>query len=162
MSGEPGSLVGTTPSTSLGERMATQPASTATPSASTAATESASASSARPPRTITQRWLFAAFLLAGGAQLITIAALLGSTPLATSWSALLLAIAPAPLAAAGAFTTRRLARLAAAVAGVVIIVGIVGSLTDWSASTARTGVLFIPALAAVVVGGLRLWRAGPR
>jgi hypothetical protein len=141
--------------------MATQPASTATEPATTAA-QSASAISAKPPRSITQRWLFAAFLLAGAAQLITIAALLGSSPLATSWSALLLAIAPAPLAAAAAFTAPRLARLAVAAAGVAIIVGIVGSLTVWSASTARTGVLFFLALAAVVVGGLRLWRSGPR
>jgi hypothetical protein len=141
--------------------MATQSASPATPSAGTAA-QAATAISARPPRSITQRWLFAAFLLAGAAQLITIAALLGSTPLATTWPALLLAIAPAPLAAAAAFTAPRLARLAAAAAGVAIIVGIVGSLTEWSTSDARTGVLFILAFAAVVVGGLRLWRAGPR
>jgi hypothetical protein len=141
--------------------MATQPASTATEPATTAA-QSASAISAKPPRSITQRWLFAAFLLAGAAQLITIAALLGSSPLATSWSALLLAIAPAPLAAAAAFTAPRLARLAVAAAGVAIIVGIVGSLTVWSTSTARTGVLFFLALAAVAVGGFRLWRSGPR
>jgi hypothetical protein len=147
--------------------MATQSASTAAQSAGTTTqsasttTQSATAISVKPPRSITQRWLFAAFLLAGAAQLITIAALLGSTPLATSWSALLLAIAPAPLTAAAAFSTTRLARLAIAAAGVAILVGIVGSLTDWSTSTARTGVLFILALAAVVVGGLRLWRAGP-
>jgi hypothetical protein len=141
--------------------MATQSAGTV-PSAASTATQSATAISAKPPRSITQRWLFAAFLLAGAAQLITIAALLGATPLAASWSALLLAIAPAPLAAAAAFTAPRLARAAAVVAGVAIIVGIVGSLTSWSASTAHTGVLFFLALAAVVVGGLRLWRAGPR
>jgi hypothetical protein len=140
--------------------MATQ-SSTAAQSASVTS-QSATAVSVKPPRSITQRWLFAAFLLAGAAQLITIAALLGSTPLATSWSALLLAIAPAPLTAAAAFTAPRLARLAVAAAGVAIGVGIVGSLIDWSTSTARTGVLFILALAAVVVGGLRLWRAGPR
>lgn len=142
--------------------MATQSADTATPSATTTTAQSASAISAKPPRTITQRWLFAAFLLAGAAQLITISALLSADPLAVSWSALLLAIAPAPLAAAGAFTARRLARLAAAVAGVAILVGIVGSLTEWSTSNAHPAVLFFPALVAVVVGGLRLWRAGPR
>jgi hypothetical protein len=142
--------------------MATQSANTATPSDSTATAQSASAISAKPPRTITQRWLFAAFLLAGAAQLITISALLGATPLATSWSALLLAIAPAPLAAAAAFTAPRLARLAAVAAAVAIGVGVVGSLTEWSTSNAHTGVLFFLSLAAVVVGGLRLWRAGPR
>jgi hypothetical protein len=133
-----------------------------TQSASTVTTRSASALSARPPRTITQRWLFAAFLLAGAAQLITIAALLGATPLATSWSALLLAIAPAPLTAAAAFTAPRLARAAAVAAVVAIIVGIVGSLTEWSTSNAHTGVLFFLALAAAVVGGLRLWRPSQR
>ena len=142
--------------------MATQSADTATQPASTSTAQSASAISAKPPRTITQRWLFAAFLLAGAAQLITISALLSADPLATSWSALLLAIAPAPLAAAAAFTAPRLARLAAAAAGGAILVGIVGSLTEWSTSNAHPGVLFFPALVAVVVGGLRLWRAGPR
>ncbi len=141
--------------------MATQSASTATQPASTAG-QPASAISARPPRSITQRWLFAAFLLAGAAQLITISALLSADPLTTSWSALLLAIAPAPLAAAAAFTAPRLARLAAIAAGVAITAGIVGSLTEWSTSSAHTGVLFFVPLAAVVVGGLRLWRAVPR
>jgi hypothetical protein len=142
--------------------MATQSASTATPSPSAATTQSASAIVVRPPRTVTQRWLFAAFLLAGAAQLITISALLSADPLAASWWALLLAVAPAPLAAAAAFTAPRLARAAVAAAGAAILVGIVGSLTEWSTSNARTGVLFFLALAAVVVGGLRLWRHAPR
>ena len=141
--------------------MATQSANTATPSAPIATAQSASAISVKPPRTITQRWLFAAFLLAGAAQLITISALLGATPLVTSWAALLLAIAPAPVAAAAAFTAPRLARLAAVAAVIAILVGIVGSLTEWSTSNAHTGVLFFPALAAAIVGGLRLWRAAP-
>jgi hypothetical protein len=142
--------------------MATQPASTATPSPSAATTQSASAIAAKPPRTVTQRWLFAGFLLAGAGQLITISALLSADPLAASWWALLLAVAPAPLAAAAAFTAPRLARAAVAAAGAAILVGIVGSLTEWSTSNAHTGVLFFPALAAVVVGGLRLWRHGRR
>ncbi|HXZ65336.1 MAG TPA: hypothetical protein VEH05_11415 [Streptosporangiaceae bacterium] len=146
--------------------MASQSASTAQ-SATTAqsagtAAEAASAISARPPRSITKRWLFAAFLLAGAAQLITISALLSADPLAASWSALLLAIAPVLLTAAAAFTPPRLARPAAVAAAVVLIVGIVGSLTDWSANSAHIGPLFIPALAAVLVGGFRLWQANTR
>ena len=142
--------------------MATQSADTATQSASATTAQSASAISAKPPRTITQRWLFAAFLLAGAAQLITISALLSADPLATSWSALLLAIAPVLLTAAAALAPPRLARPAAAAAAVVLIVGIVGTLTDWSGSNAHIGPLFIPALAAVLAGGFRLWQANTR
>jgi len=140
--------------------MASQSAGTAESTGSAA--QPASAISARPPRSVTKRWLYAAFLLAGAAQLIIISALLSADPLAASWSALLLAIAPVLLTAAAAFTPPRLARPAAAAASVALIVGIAGSLSDWSGSSAHTGPLFIPALAAVLVGGFRLWRAGTR
>ncbi len=147
--------------------MATQSASPATASASTAVqtpgTAGRSPVSAKPPRSITQRWLFAAFLLAGAAQIITISALLSADPLAVSWWALLLAIAPVLLAAAAAFGPLRVSRPAAVLAAVAVIVGIVGSLIDWSiTSTSHVGVLFFPALVAAVVGGLRLWQSGPR
>jgi hypothetical protein len=75
-----------------------------------------------------------------------------------TWSALLLAIAPAPLAAAAAFTPLRLAIPAAAAAAVAMLVGIVGGI-------GHTGPLFIPALIVLVIGvlgatdGLRLWLA---
>jgi len=142
--------------------MATQSASSAQSASiaqsGRAAVRSASAISVRPPRSVTQRWLFAAFLLAGAAQLITISALLSADPLAATWWALLLAIAPVLLAAAAAFLPAGMARLAAVAATVVLIVGIVGTLLDWPA-TSRVGPLFIPALVAVVVGGMRLWRA---
>jgi hypothetical protein len=124
-------------------------------------TQSASAIAAKPPRTSTQRWLFAAFLLAAAAQLITISALLSADPLAASWWALLLGIAPVLLAALAAFAPRRVARPAVVAAVVVVIVGLVGSLVSWHGATSHTGVLFIPALVAAVVGGLRLFRAGP-
>jgi uncharacterized oligopeptide transporter (OPT) family protein len=142
--------------------MATQSASTATPSDSTATVQSASAISAKPPRTITQRWLFAAFLLAGAAQLITISALLSADPLNASWWALLLGIAPVLLAAVAAFGPPSVARPAVVAAVTAMIVGIVGSLVSWHSGTSHTGVLFFPALVAAIVGGLRLWRAGPR
>jgi hypothetical protein len=128
--------------------MATQPISTAAqPATAIAAPRSA--------RSITKRWLFAAFLLAGAAQLITISALLGADPLPATWSPLLLAIAPAPLAAAAAFTPPALARLAVVAAAVAMLVGIFGGI-------GRTGTLFIPALIALVIGGLRLWLAESR
>lgn len=142
--------------------MATQSAGTATQSANTTTAQSASAISAKPPRTITQRWLFAAVLLAGAAQLITISALLSADPLAASWWALLLGIAPVLLAAVAVFGPRPAARPAVVAAVVAMIVGIVGSFASWHSGTSHTGVLFFPALVAVVVGGLRLWRAGPR
>jgi hypothetical protein len=45
-------------------------------------------------------WRRAALFLAGAAQLITISALVGADPIPATWSSLLLAVAPAPVAAA--------------------------------------------------------------
>jgi hypothetical protein len=154
MSGEPGSLVGTTSESSPGDIVTTQSAGIAAQPATTIA--------AKPPRSVTQRWLLAAFLLAGAAQLITISALLSADPLGTSWSALLLAIAPVLLAAIAAFALVAMARPAVVAAVAAVIVGIIGSLASWQSWTSHTGVLFIPALVALVVGGLRLWQIGPR
>jgi hypothetical protein len=96
-------------------------------------------------------WRRAALFLAGAAQLITIADLLGADPVAVTWSSLLLAIAPALLAAAAAFAPAPV-NLLAAVAGVVVLVaGIAGQIT-------HTGVLFVPALVTLAVGGVKLWR----
>jgi hypothetical protein len=68
-----------------------------------------------------------------------------------TWSSLLLAIAPALLAAAAAFAPAPV-NLLAAVAGVVVLVaGIAGQIT-------HTGVLFVPALVTLAVGGVKLWR----
>ena len=116
-----------------------------------------SATSAAAPRWSIVRskpWRRGAFLLAGAAQIITISALLSVDPLPASWSALLLAIAPAPLTALAAFAPRAVARPAAVVAAVVMIVGIAGGI-------GRIGTLFIPALVAVAIGGARLWLAEP-
>ena len=96
-------------------------------------------------------WLRAAFLLAGAAQLITISALVSVDPLAVTWSALLLAIAPAPLAALAAFTPAPLARIGVVAGVVVLLAGIAGGVL-------HTGLFFVPALVALVIGGLRLWR----
>jgi hypothetical protein len=90
-------------------------------------------------------------LLAGAAQLITISALLSADPLAVTWWSLLLAIAPAPLAAAATFAPPRL-NLLAAVAGVaVLIAGIVGGIL-------HIGLFFVPALVVLAIGALKLWR----
>jgi hypothetical protein len=97
-------------------------------------------------------WRRSALLLAGAAQLITIAAVSRTNyPLAATWSSLLLAIAPAPLAAAAAFAPAPLNRLAAAVGVLVLIAGIAGGIT-------HTGLFFVPALVALAVGGAKLWR----
>src|SRR5580658_9388277 len=67
------------------------------------------------------RWRRAALLLAGAAQLITISALQSADPLTVTWAALLLAIAPAPLAALAAFAPARIARVGAPLAAAVLV-----------------------------------------
>lgn len=98
-------------------------------------------------------WRRAALLAAIAAQLITIAALEGADPIPATWTALLLAVAPAPLALAAAFAPAPATRLAAPLAVVVLVTGIIGQVT-------HTGVFFLPALAAMIVATLRLWREG--
>ena len=83
--------------------------------------------------------------------LITIAALEGADPIPATWAALLLAVAPAPLALVVAFAPVPVARLAAPLAVVVLVVGIIGQVT-------HTGLFFVPALAAMTVAAVRLWR----
>jgi hypothetical protein len=95
-------------------------------------------------------WRRAALLLAGAAQLITISALLSADPLAVTWYSLLLAIAPAPLAAAAEFAPAPANRLAVIVTIAVLVVGIVGGIT-------HTGLFFVPALAVLAVGAAKLW-----
>jgi hypothetical protein len=99
-------------------------------------------------------WRRGALILAGAAQLITISALTSADPLTVSWSALLLAIAPAPLAAAAAFAPARLARAAAVVCMVVLVAGIVGGIS-------HTGLFFVPALVVLAIGTVRLWQEQP-
>ncbi|HUB41784.1 MAG TPA: hypothetical protein VMA72_23300 [Streptosporangiaceae bacterium] len=98
------------------------------------------------------QWLLAGLLLSGAAQLIDIAVLTSADRLPASWWALLLAIAPAPLAAVAAFATPKVARLAVVTAVAVLVAGIVGGIT-------HNGLFFAPALVALVVGGVGLWRA---
>jgi hypothetical protein len=96
-------------------------------------------------------WRRAALLLAGAAQLITISALVGADPIPATWSSLLLAAAPAPLAAAAAFAPGPV-NLLAAVAGVAVLaVGVAAQVT-------HTGLFFVPALVVLAVGAVKLWR----
>jgi hypothetical protein len=97
------------------------------------------------------QWLLAGLLLSGAAQLIDIAVLTSADRLPASWWALLLAIAPAPVAAVAAFATPMVARLAVVAAIAVLVAGIVGGIT-------HNGLFFAPALVALVGGGVRLWR----
>jgi hypothetical protein len=112
-----------------------------------AATSSSAPAVPAPP---SWPWRRGALLLAGAAQLITISALVSADPLAATWSSLLLGIAPALLVAAAAFSPAPVNRFAAVVAAVVLVVGIVGGIT-------HTGVFFLPALAVLIVGTLKLW-----
>ena len=96
-------------------------------------------------------WRRAALILAGAAQLITISALVTSDyPLAATWWSLLLAIAPAPLAAAAAFAPAPVNRLAGVAGVLVLVAGIAGGIV-------HIGVLFVPALVALAVGTVKLW-----
>jgi hypothetical protein len=100
------------------------------------------------------RWRRAALLLAIAAQLITISDLVGADPVPAMWTALLLAIGPAPLALAAAFAPAPVNRLAAVLGVVVLVTGIAGQIT-------HTGVFFLPALVALAIGGVLLWREQP-
>jgi len=97
-------------------------------------------------------WRRSALILAGAAQLITISALVTSDyPLAATWWSLLLGIAPAPVAAVAAFAPAPVNRLAGAVGVLVLVAGIAGGIV-------HIGVLFVPALVALAVGTVKLWR----
>ena len=95
-------------------------------------------------------WRRAALILAGAAQLITISALNSADPLAVTWWSLLLAIAPAPLAAAAAFAPAPLNMLAAIAGVLVLAAGIAGGIM-------HIGLFFVPALVVLAVGGVKLW-----
>jgi hypothetical protein len=104
--------------------------------------------SAAPP---SWPWRRAALFLAGAAQLVTISAPVGADPIAATWSSLLLAVAPAPVAAAAAFTPAPV-NLLAAVAGIAVLaVGVAGQVT-------HTGLFFLPALVMLAVAAVKLWR----
>ena len=75
---------------------------------------------------------------------------MGADPIPATWSQLLLAVAPAPLAAAAAFAPAPV-NLLAAVAGIAVLaVGIVAQAT-------HTGLFFLPALVVLAVAAVKLW-----
>jgi len=98
-----------------------------------------------------RKWMRAAFLFAGAAQLITISALTSADPAPNTWAMLLLAVAPVFVVAAAAYTRAPVNVAAAVVAAVVLLIGLIGA-------AAHTGWFFAPALAALAVGGVKLWR----
>ena len=118
---------------------------------SPAATTAQPADARVVPAPPSRRWLVAALLLAGAAQLITISALVSVDPLAVTWWSLLLAIAPAPLAAAAAFAPVPVNGLAALAGLLVLVAGIAGGIL-------HIGLFFVPALVALAVGSVGLWR----
>jgi hypothetical protein len=65
-----------------------------------------------------------------------------------------MAIAPAPVAAAAAFAPAPVNRLAAAAGVLILVAGIAGGIL-------HTGLFFVPALVALAVGGVKLWRERP-
>jgi hypothetical protein len=119
------------------------------PSASTPAAAPEKATAVRA--TASWPWLCAALLLSAAAQVITISALVSADPIPVTWASLLLAIAPAPLAAVAAFAPTPVARMAVPLGAAVLVAGIAGEIT-------HTGVFFVPALAAMVGAAIMLWR----
>jgi hypothetical protein len=101
-------------------------------------------------------WRRAALLASIAAQLITIAALESADPVPASWPALLLAVAPAPLALAAAFAPSPAARMAAPLAAIVLVTGMIGQATQ----TGLFYIFFLPALVAMIVAAVRLCREG--
>ena len=76
---------------------------------------------------------------------------MGADPIPATWSSLLLAVAPAPVAAAAAFVPAPVNLLAAAAGVAVLAAGIVAQVT-------HTGLFFVPALVVLAVAAVKLWR----
>jgi hypothetical protein len=106
---------------------------------------------ADPVHAPAQTWLRGGLMLGGAAQLITISALASADPEPATWAMLLLAVAPALLAGAAVFAPAPMKLAAVVVAGAAMVVGLVGAAT-------YTGWFFAPAVAALAVGGVKLWR----
>jgi hypothetical protein len=133
-----------------------EPAMTTTPDAPTDSAAAVTTQVKPPvvPAPPSWAWRRGALILAGAAQLITISALTGADPLAVTWWSLLLAIAPAPLAAAAAFAPAPLNKLGAIAGVLVLVAGIAGGIL-------HIGLFFVPALVVLVIGGVKLWREQP-
>jgi hypothetical protein len=115
------------------------------------ATSTGTPQSAGVPAPPSWAWRRAALFLAGAAQLITISALVGVDPPPVTWASVLLAIAPAPLAAVAAFAPAPVGLLGAVTGVLALVAGIAGA---WQ----HTGLFFVPALVVLAIGGAKLWR----
>jgi hypothetical protein len=127
------------------------------PAVASPATGTAAPASSRPvPAPPSWAWRRGALILAGAAQLVTISALVpNDLPLAATWSSLLLAIAPAPVAAVAAFAPAPVNLVAAVLAVLVLVTGVAGGVL-------HTGLFFVPALVVMAVGTVKLWREQSR
>lgn len=114
-------------------------------------TRAAGATAVRASAPSIRTWTCVGVALAIAAQLITIAALTSADPIPATWSALLLACAPAPLALVPVYARVPVNRLAVVAALVAIIVGGAGQVL-------HTGLFFLPALAVLAVAAAKLWR----
>jgi hypothetical protein len=101
------------------------------------------------PAPPSRAWRRGALFLAVAAQAITISALVGADHPPRNWAGLLLAIAPAPLAAAAAFAPSPWTRPAAICAVVAMAAGLGGAIT-------HTGLFFAPALVVEIVAVVKL------
>lgn len=90
-------------------------------------------------------------VMCGAAQFITLAALTSTSPIPVTWAALLLVIAPVPLALATAFSPPAIARLLAPLTILVLLVAGI-------AEAAHIGAFFLPAAIALSFVSARLWR----
>ena len=105
------------------------------------------------PRARNGQWLLAGLLLAGAAQLIAVAVVTSADRIASPapWWLVLLATAPAPLAAIAAFAPLAVGRVAVVAAVAAVFAGLIAGIT-------HNGLFFAPALVALIIGGARLWR----
>jgi hypothetical protein len=117
----------------------------------TSASKPSRAPAPSPSELPSRPWLRGAAFLALGAQVITISALVGADRMPVTWWALLLAIAPGPLAWAAALAPVTVALPAAVLCTVVVIVGTAGGIV-------HTGLFFLPALVVLIIGAASLRR----
>jgi hypothetical protein len=115
------------------------------------ATRTAGATAVTAPVPPVRRWTQGGVFLALAGQLITVSALTSADPIPATWSALLLACAPAPLALVAVYALAPVNRLAVVAALVAIIVGGAGQIL-------HTGLFFLPALMVLAVAAAKLWR----
>jgi hypothetical protein len=115
-----------------------------------AVTRGTGATAVRGPAPSIRPWIRGGVALAVAGQLITVAALTSADPISASWSALLLAVAPAPLALFAVYARVPVNKLAVVAALAAIIVGGAGQIL-------HTGLFFLPALVVLAVAAAKLW-----